>query len=203
MIKTIIEHNTAFLQVFMYGVKIKPYFERFLDPIYRPPIQPYIFDTARQYSNDGGGGDGGEVPFSQVDSGGVLINYTLMYTRYPRCLMGLEILFFYDINAGNYSYLAFYPQVQLKVTNEVKVYVGPGLVFTPKRIFPEFATRVLIETDPEEEEKEKLERLKKEKGTETKESKEKGKKEQETIQKGKGEEEKKKKRQTQNRENTT
>ncbi len=177
----------------MYGVKIKPYFERFLDPIHRPPIQPYIFDTARQYSNDGGG-DGGEVPFSQVDSGGVLINYTLMYTRYPRCLMGLEILFFYDINAGNYSYLAFFPQVQLKVTNEVKVDVGPGLVFTPKRIFPEFATRVLIETDPEEEEKEKLERLKKEKGTETKESKEKGKKEQKTIQKGKGEEEKEEKR---------
>jgi len=85
-------------QVFMYGVKIKPGFERFFLPKHRPPVQPYLFDVARQLeeSNEGKPAEAGpetagpeeagpeeaeEAVFSQVDSGGILINYTLMFTR--------------------------------------------------------------------------------------------------------------------------
>ncbi len=77
-------------QAFMYGVKIKPGFERFFLPKHRPPVQPYIFDIARQLeeSNEAKPDEAGpaeaeqeEAVYSQVDSGGILINYTLMFTR--------------------------------------------------------------------------------------------------------------------------
>jgi hypothetical protein len=72
-------------QVFMYGVKIKPGFEKFFLPQQRPPVQPYIFDIARQLedSNEDNPTEAGpeEAVYSQVDSGGILINYTLMFTR--------------------------------------------------------------------------------------------------------------------------
>jgi hypothetical protein len=42
-----------------------------------------------------------------------------MDPRFPKFLMGLEILFFYDVNAGKYSYLAFYPQIQVSVATTV------------------------------------------------------------------------------------
>ena len=64
-------------QAFMYGVKIKPGFERFFDPKFRLPEQPYFFDIARQLAmyngNDGGNNAGpSETVFSHVDSGGIL-----------------------------------------------------------------------------------------------------------------------------------
>ena len=170
-------------QVFMYGVKVKPGFERFLDPKQRPPVQPYIFDVARQMGEVGGGGLAGtaEAVFSQVDSGGILINYTLMFTRFPKFLMGLEVLFFYDVNNGKYSYLAFYPQIQVQFTNEVKIDVGPGFILTPFKFIPEFVSRILIENFPgvekEGKEKEKENKGEKEKevgkGEEQKEEKDK------------------------------
>ena len=81
-----------------------------------------------------------------------------MFTRFPKLLMGLEILFYYDINFGKYSYLAFYPQVQARFTNEVKIDIGPGFVFTLNKLIPKFVMRVLIENFPgveEEGDKEK------------------------------------------------
>ena len=66
-------------QAFMYGVKIKPGFEQFFDPKFRPPDQPYNFDLARQFddSNNINGGDSNNVGAaekvdSEVDSGGIL-----------------------------------------------------------------------------------------------------------------------------------
>ena len=71
-----------------------------------------------------------------------------MFTRFPKLLLGLEILFFYDVNYGKFSYLAFYPQVQAQFTNEVKIDVGPGFIFTLNKFVPEFVARVLIENFP-------------------------------------------------------
>ena len=81
-----------------------------------------------------------------------------MFTRFPKLLLGLEILFFYDVNYGKFSYLAFYPQVQAQFTNEVKIDIGPGFVFTLNKLIPKFVMRVLIENFPgveEEGDKEK------------------------------------------------
>ena len=113
-----------------------------------------------------------DVIFSQVDSSGLIFNYSFFFSRYPRFLIGFEILIFYDVNFGKFSYFAIFPQIQVRMSKEFKVDFGPGLVFTPRKVIPGFASRILIETVPKEKENKTEEEEKdKEKGTKGEENK--------------------------------
>ena len=78
---------------------------------------------------------------------GFILNYSIYYSINPGLLSGIEILAFYDVT-NTLSYLAFYPQIHAHLSREVEVQVGFGLVFTKKKIIPEFVHRVIIETLP-------------------------------------------------------
>jgi hypothetical protein len=78
---------------------------------------------------------------------GFILNYSIFYSMNPGLIFGVEILAFYDV-ADHLSYLAFYPQLHAQISEELEIQVGPGLVFTKKKIIPEFVHRVIIETLP-------------------------------------------------------
>jgi hypothetical protein len=86
-----------------------------------------------------------EIVFSEVDSAGWIINYSLFYTLHEDFLIGFEILTYYDVT-GRFSYFAIYPQFHWHFSMELQV--GPGLVFTKEKIIPKFAHRLIVETLP-------------------------------------------------------
>ena len=104
-----------------------------------------FFPSARQLTEDHSSTKHEDVIFSEVDSAGIIFNYTLLYAIYENFLIGVEILIYYDVT-GNYSYFAIFPQVQAHFSMEVQV--GPGLVFTKDKIIPKFAHRLIVETLP-------------------------------------------------------
>ena len=69
-----------------------------------------------------------------------------IFFRSRKVLYGIEILFYYDVNFHRFSYLAFFPQIQIQFSKEFRLDVGPGLVLTAFKIIPEFVSRIQIET---------------------------------------------------------
>ena len=103
------------------------------------------FDIARQMPQGDQRSDFDLSMFDpEVDSAGFVLNYSIFYSAFRDIIFGLEILVFYDVR-GRQSYLAFFPQIHWQVNQNMTIQVGPGMVFTPIKVVPVFAHRVIFE----------------------------------------------------------
>lgn len=146
-------------QIVMYGNKCKSNYGPLLVPIFGDRFRPSDesdtddqsgfniifnpgFDIARQFP------DLGQADLTllepEVGSAGFVLNYSLFYNLLDDVIVGVEILIFYDVR-GRSSYFAVFPQIHWQVNVETIVQVGPGIVFSPIKVVPVFAHRLIFE----------------------------------------------------------
>ena len=142
-------------QIVMYGNKCKGNYGPLLVPLFGDRFRPSDesntddqsgfntifntgFDIARQLPPDLSLFD------PEVGSAGFVLNYSLFFTLFDDVIVGVEILIFYDV-MGRSSYFAVFPQVHWQINPETVVQVGPGIVFTPIKVVPVFAHRLIFE----------------------------------------------------------
>ena len=64
-------------------------------------------------------------------------------------VVGLEVLSYYDVTARE-SFITFYPQIHVGITETLKVQLGLGFMFNRHGFVPQFAYRVINESPVEE-----------------------------------------------------
>jgi hypothetical protein len=154
-------------QICMYGNKFKGNYGPILEPVFGTRFHPSEepdnesqtgfntifntgFDVARQMSDDDNNGQSTTNDFDlslidpEVESAGFVLNYSIFYSAFRDIIVGFEVLVFYDVR-GRQSYLAFFPQIHWQLNPEMTIQFGPGIVFTPIKVIPVFAHRVIFE----------------------------------------------------------
>ena len=145
-------------QIVMYGNKCKGNYGPLLVPLFGDRFRPSDesdtgdqsgfntifssgFDIARQLPTDQ---RDLTLLEPEVGSAGFVLNYSLFYNLHDDVIVGVEILIFYDVR-GRSSYLAVFPQVHWQLNTDTVVQVGPGIVFSPIKVVPVFAHRLIFE----------------------------------------------------------